>query len=442
MKQVTLITLTALIASLGPADAVSPAAPRPNIVLVLADDLGYGDIGANGSRFIQTPNIDRMAREGVRLTSFFSSANVCSPSRAGLLTGRYPVRTGLARNVLYPFSTYGIDASEVTLPELLRSAGYDTWMVGKWHLGHVPEAWPTRHGFDHFFGLQYSNDMPGVALYRDEEKIEDPLDQAAVHGRFADEAVRLIGTAGDRPFFLYFAPVAPHYPVVPGPRFAGRSPAGRYGDVVEELDDAVGRILAALRHLNRDRNTLVIITSDNGRAFEGSSGSARGGKASTWEGGYAVPLVARWPAGIPVGARSDGIAMNIDLLPTLARLAGTTPPTDRPIDGKDIIGLLRGGGASPHDVLYFFEQDKIAAVRTQRWRYVVSTFYSRYLVDQEQINYPLLFDIERQGSELYNMAANEPQVEARMKALLADGRARLEGLPQRESPLPPPQDGR
>jgi uncharacterized sulfatase len=309
-------------------------------------------------------------------------------------------------------------------------------MVGKWHLGHVPEAWPTRHGFDYFLGVPFSNDMPGVALYRGEEKIQSPVDQVALHGRFADEAVRLIESADDKPFFLYFAPVAPHEPIVPGPMFAGRSTAGHYGDVVEELDAGVGRIMEVLRRRGLARNTLVIFTSDNGRAFEGSAGNARGGKASTWEGGYAVPFVARWPAGIPAGARSNGISMNIDLLPTLANLAGAKLPADRPIDGLDIMGLLRGRPDSPHDALYFFEQDRIAAVRNQRWRYVVSTFYSKYLVDQEAMKYPLLFDIERHGSELYNMAPNEPRVEAQMKSLLQRGRGQLEGLPQRETPFP------
>lgn len=432
----TVLLLCTMAHAVATAAAAPTRAPRPNVVLVLADDLGYGDVGAFGSRFIRTPNIDRIAREGVRLTQFFSSANVCSPSRAGLLTGRYPVRTGLALDVLYPFSTYGIDSSEVLLPELLRAAGYRTWMVGKWHLGHVPDAWPTRHGFDYFLGVPYSNDMPGVALYRGEEKIQDPLDQAAVHGRFANEAVRLIEAAGNQPFFLYLAPVAPHRPVVPGPAFAGHSPAGHYGDVVEELDAGIGSILDALRRRGLERNTLVIVTSDNGHSFEGSGGSARGDKASTWEGGYAVPFVARWPQGIPAGRRSDGIAMNIDLLPTIARLAGAAVPADHPIDGLDILELLRGSPKSPHEALYFFEQDRIAAVRTQRWRYVVQTFYSKYLVEHERMHYPLLFDIGRHGSEIYNMAPNEPGVETQMRDLLQRGRAQLEGLPQRQTPWP------
>jgi uncharacterized sulfatase len=413
---------------------------RPNVIVVLADDLGYGDVGANGARQIRTPSIDRLAREGVRLTQFFASGNVCTPSRAGLLTGRYPVRSGLARHVIYAHSGFGIAEAERLLPELLRDVGYQTWLVGKWHLGHVPSAWPTRHGFDQFFGLPASNDMKNAALYRGEERIEFPLDQAAAHGRLAAEAVRLIESADARPFFLLFAPVAPHRPIVPSPRFAGRSAAGRYGDVVEELDAGIGQILAAVERRGLARDTLVIVTSDNGPTFEGSPGPARGRKASPEEGGYLVPFVARWPGRIPRGAVSDAIAMNIDLLPTLARVAGATPPSDRPIDGADLSAVLRGGRRSPHEALYFFQHDLIAAVRTQRWRYVARTIYQTYDVDMiAEFGGALLFDIERQGAEFYDVGASEPEVVARMDGLLRRGRAELEGLPQHDSPWPPPE---
>jgi len=411
---------------------------RPNVVLILADDLGYGDIGSYGARFIRTPNIDRLAREGTRLTRFFAGANVCSPSRASLMTGRYAVRSGFAKSVLFPFSDYGLDASEHTLAEVMSDAGYATWMVGKWHLGHVDEAWPTRHGFAYFFGLPFSNDMPGVALYRNGEMVESPLDQSAVHAKLIDEAVNLIRNRGEQPFFLYLATVAPHIPLVPGEEYRNRSRAGRYGDVVEQLDEGIGRILYVLEEQGIDENTLVIFTSDNGRAFEGSAGGLRGMKANTWEGAYAVPFIARWPRQLAAGGESGGIAMNIDLLPTIAGIADATLPEDVVLDGRDIFPLLEGSDDSPHEVLYFFDKDKIAAVRSQRWRYVVSTYYSEYQVDHlsEQFHYPLLFDMAAHGQELFNVAPNYPDAEQQMLQYLQRGQAVLEGLPQKETPWP------
>ena len=431
------LALLALCLALADAKAFQPDGPRvankrPNIVLVLADDLGYGDVGANGARFIRTPAIDSLAQQGVRFTQFFASANVCTPSRAGLLTGRYPVRSRLAGDVIFPEAEYGLAEKEVTLAEVLGKAGYDTWIVGKWHLGHTPSAWPTRHGFDYFFGIQYSNDMKGVALFRNEERIEDPLDQAAVHGRLAEEAARLVESSGDRPFFLYFPTVAPHYPNVPGEGQRQLSDAGPYGDVVEEMDAGIGKVLDAIEKAGKTRETLVIFTSDNGRTWDGSAGAARGGKAGTWEGGYLVPLVARWPGVIPPGVTTAGLSMNIDLMPTLAALAGAGMPAEPEMDGRDVSGLLLGSGASPHEALYFFTGDRIAAVRTHRWRYVVRSFIQVWEIDHLDPGYrhPLLYDIETHGSELFNMAKREPEALKRMQSLLEAGRKDLEGIPQ------------
>lgn len=414
---------------------VQAAGQRPNIVLVLADDLGYGDVGAYGARHIRTPAIDSLARQGVRFTQFFASANVCTPSRAGLLTGRYPVRSRLAGDVIFPEADYGLAEKEVTLAEILQKAGYDTWIVGKWHLGHTSSAWPAQHGFNHFFGIQYSNDMEGVALFRNQEKIEDPIDQAAIHARLAEEASRLIGSSGDRPFFLYFPTVAPHYPNVPGEAFRNRSAAGPYGDVVEEMDAGIRKVIEAIENAGKTRETLVIFTSDNGRAWDGSAGAARGGKAGTWEGGYLVPLVARWPGVIPSGVTTSGLSMNIDLMPTLAALVGAGLPAELEMDGRDVSGLLLGSGASPHEALYFFVGDRIAAVRTQRWRYLVRTFMQVWEIDHLDPGYrhPLLYDIETHGSELFNMAEREPEVLKRMQSLLEAGRRELEGIPQHRS---------
>lgn len=434
-RRLLAITASLILFAHGPLIQAAEAGP-PNIVLIFADDLGYGDVGAFGNQFIHTPRLDQLAAEGVRLTQFFSSANVCTPSRAGLLTGRYPVRSGLAMDVIHPYSEYGIKQEEVLLPEVLRGAGYQTFMVGKWHLGSIPEAWPTLHGFEQFFGVPFSNDMKGVALYHGAEVIESPLDQATVHQQFADEAVRMIENAGDRPFFLYFAPVAPHRPVIPGSKFENRSAAGRYGDVVEEMDSGIGQILDVLERTGRASNTIVVFTSDNGRSWEGSAGNSRGEKATTWEGGYRVPFIARWPGVIPAGTTSNGISMNIDLMPTLAHIAGAPLPQDRPMDGLDILSLLKGGQGSPHEVLYFFSENLIAAVRTQRWRYLVRSNYKIWEIDMFEpgMNYPLLFDIATHGGETYNMAPNYPDVEASMRDYLQTGRQNLEGLPQEETP--------
>jgi uncharacterized sulfatase len=283
--------------------------------------------------------------------------------------------------------------------------------------------------------------MPGAALYRNDEMIESPLDQSAVHERLIEEAVSLIKNRSEQPFFLYVATVAPHIPLIPGEKFKDRSEAGRYGDVVEQLDDGIGRILRVLEEQGIDENTLVIFTSDNGRAFEGSAGGLRGMKANTWEGAYAVPFLARWPRRLGAGLESGGIAMNIDLLPTLAGIAGAKLPEGIALDGRDIVSLLEGGDKSPHEVLYFFNKDKIAAVRSQRWRYVVSTYYSEYEVDHfsEQFHYPLLFDIATHGQELYNIAPNHPDAEQQMLRYLQRGQAEFEGLPQKETPWPAPE---
>ncbi|MDE0454862.1 MAG: sulfatase-like hydrolase/transferase [Gammaproteobacteria bacterium] len=439
MHRPALVPLAVLVLWLGAAQGNTAAAsdpPKsPNIVLLLADDLGYGDVGAYGARFVRTPAIDSLAQQGVRFTQFFASANVCTPSRAGLLTGRYPVRSRLAGDVIFPEAEYGLGEGEVTLAEILKAAGYDTWIVGKWHLGHTPSAWPTRHGFDYFFGIQYSNDMEGVALFRNQEKIEDPLRQSTIHARLANEAARLIASSGDRPFFLYLPTVAPHYPNVPGKAFRKRSAAGPYGDVVEEMDAGIAKVLEAIEDSGKTRETLVIFTSDNGRAWDGSGGAARGGKAGTWEGGYLVPLVVRWPGVIPPGVTTSGLSMNIDLMPTLAAVAGAGVPADLQMDGRDVSALLLGAAVSPHEALYFFTGDRIAAVRTQRWRYLVRTFMQVWEIDHLDPGYrhPLLYDIETHGSELFNMADSEPEVLKRMQSLLDAGRKELEGIPQHQS---------
>ncbi len=396
-------------------------APRPNVIVVLCDDLGYGDIGVNGATRIATPNLDRMAREGVRLTSFYSSANVCTPSRAGLLTGRYPIRMGLAKGVVFPQNTGGLVPEEITIAEILYDAGYRTGMVGKWHLGNKPPYWPTHAGFEEYFGVPYSNDMNPFPLYRGETMIEANNDHPTLTERYAVEAAAFIERHKTERFFLFFAHSMPHSPLAVSPKFEGKSNAGFYGDVVEMIDWSMGRVFDALKESGIDDKTLVIFTSDNGPWYEGSSGPYRDRKGSSWEGGVRVPFLARWPGVIPAGVTSGGISMNTDLLPTIAKLAGATIPTDRAIDGKDIYSLWLGGRESPHDALYFFNEDKIAAIRTQQWKFVVETYYKTFIPSfrtKTQFNYPgLLFDIDRDPAEQFSLTRDNAEIVAQMNEL-------------------------
>ena len=412
----------------------------PNIIIVLADDLGYGDLSISGNQLIATPHLDRMAREGVRLTSFYASANVCTPSRAGLLTGRYPIRTGLAYKVIEADHAHGLPQEEITLAEMLKDEGYSTAIIGKWHLGHMPDYWPTEHGFDYYYGLPYSNDMQPLALYRDRLKIEEPVDQRTLTERYTAEAIQFIEQNKDGPFLVYLPHTMPHIPLYVSGAFEGRSRAGLYGDVVETLDWSMGQLFAALKRLDLDDHTLVIFTSDNGAWFEGSNGEWRQGKGTTWEGGYRVPLLARWTGRIPPGTVSDAISMNIDILPTIAALVGAPLPTDHEVDGRNIWGLFQGSPDTPHEFLYFFDNEDIAAVRTQRWKLVVRAYYRTSLVAFETIekvlgfSYPLLFDMTTPHPERYSQARDNPDALATLEAYLRQGRSEFEHLRTRPAP--------
>ncbi|MCH8333863.1 sulfatase, partial [Candidatus Sumerlaeota bacterium] len=412
---------------------------RPNIIVVMADDLGIGDIGPYGATLIRTPHLDRMAAEGAVLTSFYSSANICTPSRGGLLTGRYPARLGLTRDVARPTNDIGIQEEETTLAEALKGVGYATACIGKWHLGHRPEHWPTRHGFDYFYGLPYSNDMTPLALYRQNENIEEPVDQRTLTERYTREAVQFIEKNKDRPFFLYLPHTMPHIPLFVSDRFKGLSGAGLYGDVVETIDWSMGRIFSTLDRLGIDDNTLVIFTSDNGPWFEGSAGDNRGRKGTAWEGGMRVPFLARWPGRIPAGGSSDAIAMNIDLFPTLTELAGIDPPGDRTIDGRNIFALMKGDQRSPHEYLYFFNKEILAAVRTQRWKLVVQSWYRAWnapLGSESYHYYPgLLFDLENDPEERYSYTREHPDLAKQLRQWIDQGRRDLiePGVPARSN---------
>jgi arylsulfatase A len=417
---------------------------KPNIIVILADDLGYGDLGAFGNGVIRTPNLDRMAAEGAKLTSFYASANVCTPSRAGLLTGRYPIRTGLARDVIRQTDTHGLPLSEVTIAEALKP-DYATALVGKWHLGHVSPFWPpTKQGFDIFHGLPYSHDMVPLTMSAGSgdgvEIIDDTPDMDRLTEQFFARGFQFIDDNKDRPFFLLLTLTAPHIPLDPHPDHAGHSAAAEYGDVVEEIDANIGRLIARLKSHGIDNDTLIILTSDNGPWFEGSAGGLRDRKGGAgWEGGYRVPFIARQPGRIPAGLVSDSIAMNFDLLPTLARWAGAPVP-DVQLDGADIASLLTTRNApSPHDQLILFNNEDVAAIRTQRYKYVVRSHYRTLEAPLDTIGRPdwtVLVDMANDPGETYDVSSRHPDILADMERRVANARATFDPL-RTPKPAPP-----
>lgn len=418
------------------APAFAAASDTPDIVVIVADDLGWGDLGCYGSPFIRTPNIDRLARGGVRMTDFYASANVCTPSRAGLFTGRYPIRTGLGHEVITVKDTRGLPLSEITIAEMLRPA-YDTMLSGKWHLGHVGASWPPAvHGFDAFAGIPYSNDMQPLSFYRsrlDGSLAEEPAVQERLTAQFFDAAIAFLERPRTRPVFIALTPSAPHIPLRPADDFKSRSEAGTYGDVVEELDHHIGRLMQAITRRGSARNTLIIFTSDNGPWFEGSAGPHQGRKGGAgWDGGYLVPMIAHWPAQLD-RRTTDAIGMNIDLLPTIAALTGMKPPSTE-IDGRNLMDVWRRGARSPHDQLILFNNERVAALRTQRWKYVVRTYYRIYNVPIGAIGYPLLFDVARDPGETVNIAARHPAVASDFAARFKTARDTFEPLARNQVP--------
>jgi uncharacterized sulfatase len=373
MRFVVVPAILLLGSQLSTADEAAPPALRPNIVIILADDLGYGDLGCYGHPRFKTPNLDRMAAEGVRMTQFNTPMPFCAPTRAALLTGRYPFRCGLRTNP-DPESGPATDAialraDEVTLAQVLRAAGYATGMVGKWHLGHKkPEYLPTRRGFDEYLGIPYSNDMRPVRLLDGEAEVEYPVVQTTLTRRYTERALRFITRNRQRPLFLYFAHAVPHKPLAPSESFYKKSSAGLYGDALAELDWSVGRVLATLKELGLDERTLVLFSSDNGAWYGGSTGGLRGMKSTTWEGGYRVPCIARWPGRLPAGAVSGELAVTMDLFATALAVAGVAPPRDRVIDGQDLLPVLAGRAHSSHDVIFGEAGPRVAMVRDGRWK--------------------------------------------------------------------------
>lgn len=366
-------TFLPLLAALTTVSALAAAARPTNVVLILADDLGYGDLACYGSPKIKTPQLDRMAAEGAKLLQFNCPMAFCAPTRASLLTGRYPFRTGLNQNPapdgLPDADLLHLPESEILLPQLLKPAGYATGMIGKWHLGHARPEWlPTRRGFDEYFGIPYSNDMRPVQLLEGERRVEYPVVQATLTQRYTARALAFIERHRTQPFFLYLPHAMPHKPLAASEAFYRKSGAGLYGDAMAELDWSVGQILAKLKELHLDEQTLVIFTSDNGATFGGSTGGLRGMKGSSYEGGYRVPCLARWPGRIPAGHVSSQPAVMMDLFATVLRVAGVAAPGDRIIDGRDIMPLFTSAAVSPHEVIWGQRNGQIAAVRDARWK--------------------------------------------------------------------------
>jgi len=409
---------------------------QPNIIIILTDDLGYGDIGSYGAKLINTPNIDKMAEEGVLLTNFYASANVCTPSRASLLTGRYAIRMGLANKTIEEGDKRGLPLNEITIAEQLKKKGYGTALIGKWHLGHASDDfWPTNHGFDYYYGLLHPNEHK-QPLYKNHTIIEEhPVNQKTLTKRYTEETISFIQKhkKEGKPFFIFLSHTFPHIPLYASEQFENKSRAGRYGDTVEELDWSTGQVLQELRKLNIDNDTLVIFTSDNGPFPEGSAGGLRGGKGTPWDGGYRVPFIARWPGFIRGNSVSSGIAMNIDLYPTLLDLAGINPKNENVIDGKNIMSLLKGKNKTPHEVLYFFNNDRIAALRNQKWRLVLSDYPPwrdalPFLFEQTKNRRPLLFNMEIDPSERFDLSRDNRNVLAMLWEYLEAGRKELETL--------------
>ena len=412
---------------------------QPNFIVIYVDDLGYGDVQPTGGKTIKTPHLSSLARDGVTLTDYYAPANVCTPSRAGFLTGRYPIRTGLARGVIMQNDKRGLPTSELTIAKALKPS-YATAMIGKWHLGNPGTAsWPpTNHGFDLFYGIPYSHDMSPLSLWEcsNGTRREAAVDLPELQQALCSRAERFIDDNNDRPFFLALTLTAPHLPNFPQPSFAGRSKAGAYGDSVEEMDAIVGRIMSKLEHHGLTRRTMVIFTSDNGPWFEGSAGQFRERKGGgAFDGAFRVPFIASQPGFIPRGQRTDSIAMGIDLLPTLTGMAGIKLPQDTVIDGRNISDVLTRGAASPHDHLLLFNDEDIVGLRTQRWKYVDASYYRNFLIPLKGRGYPQLYDSKMPG-ENYSVASLHPDIVKQLQRALAQEQAKFDGLRTGKSGIP------
>ncbi len=426
-----------LIQNDGLSSAKAPTAiEKPNVIIIFMDDLGYGDLSSYGHPTIKTPNIDRLASEGQKWTNFYTASSVCSPSRGALLTGRYPIRIGLGgikERVFFPKSMGGLPASEITIAEMLKEEGYKTGIIGKWHLGHLPEYLPTRQGFDTYYGIPYSNDMDAVKgwnltnllgvpdinkwnvpLMENESIIERPADQTSITKRYTEKAVEFIENHQADPFFLYFPHTMVHTPLFAYEDFLGTSERGFFGDVMNEVDWSVGQVISTLERLEIDRKTLVVFTSDNGpwlmmRDHGGSPGLLREGKGTTWEGGMRVPGIFYMPGTVTPGTITD-LGSTLDLLPTIAKLTGAQVPQDRIIDGYDLTPVLQEKRKGNRNHMIFYRKQDIYAVRKEDYKAHFIT-ESSYKADngRQELEAPLLYNVNHDPSERYDHAAQMPE---------------------------------
>jgi len=445
----------------------------PNVIIIFTDDLGYGDLSSYGAPNIRTPNLDKMAAEGQKWTNFYAAASVCTPSRAGLVTGRYPVRSGMASDVtgvLFPSSKGGLPKREITIAEQLKKAGYQTALIGKWHLGHLDSYLPTNHGFDYYYGIPYSNDMDrtpqnpqednywegywdfaddhipidyyNVPLMRNTEIIERPADQNTITRRYTEESLSFIREHSDEPFFLILAHSLPHIPLFASDEFTGRSDAGLYGDVIEEIDHGVGQIINKLKELEIEEQTLVVFTSDNGpwlafRTHGGSSGLLRAGKGMTWEGGVRVPAVFWWPGTIQPEIVTD-IGSTMDIFPTVSDLADVPIPDDRIIDGVNLTPVLMGEGESPRKEMLFYRGATLYAARKGNFKahFIIEGAWGQF-EEKQVLETPLLYDLDKDPSEKYDLADEHPEIIAEIEDMVERHKENLvkvkDQLAERES---------
>lgn len=420
----------------------NPKDPPPNVIIIFMDDMGYGDLSSAGHPTIRTPNIDRLSNEGLKWTNFYTASSVCSPSRGALLTGRYPIRIGLGgenRRVFFPDSKGGLPDSEVTIAEMLKEKGYQTGVVGKWHLGHLPQFLPAKQGFDYYYGIPYSNDMnyvkletnsPNqpdtnayqVPLMENEKVIERPADQNTITKRYTEKAIDFILENKNKPFFLYMAHSMVHIPLFASSDFKNSSDRGLFGDVMNEIDWSVGRIIETLEKLNIDKNTLIVFTSDNGpwlvmRENSGSAGLLKAGKGTTWEGGMRVPGIFYMPGKIKPGITNE-LGSTLDLMPTIAALTSSKLPTDRVLDGYDLGPVLFNNEPGLRDHFIYYRKREIYAIRkgAHKAHYITEDCY---LKDNQRIEHqkPLLFNLNYDPGEHYDHAEDYPQILKELKTL-------------------------
>lgn len=427
----------------------------PNFVIIFADDLGYGDLGTYGHPTIKTPNLDRMASEGQKWTNFYVGASVCTPSRAALLTGRLPVRSGMSSNkqrVLFPDSKNGLPATEITLAEQLKTVGYKTAAIGKWHLGHKEKFLPTNHGFDYYFGIPYSNDMdmvPGLAsnywsqpndsiktehfnvpLYRNTEIVERPANQNTITTRYSDEAVSYIKKNKDSPFFVYLAHNLPHIPLFASNTFKGKSERGLYGDVLEEIDNGVGKILKTLEDEGLAENTIVVFTSDNGpwlpfKLLGGSAGMLKAGKGTTWEGGMREPGIFWAPGKIKPGVITD-LGSTMDLFATFSNIAGARLPEDRILDSHDLSPTLFSKTVNTREGILYYRGTEIFAVRLGDFKahYITQGEYGQF-GEREEYKIPLLYNLNHDPAEQFDIAEKNPEILIQIQEYVSKHKAKL-----------------